>query len=69
MYANKNNEVFPTDTVGITSPSMTPLNLLYPDYVSNKKMFNCPRDKDSSTNTFSITEGVAFVPGTMKLWL
>ncbi|MDR4505201.1 MAG: hypothetical protein MRK01_10480 [Candidatus Scalindua sp.] len=39
MYANDNNETFPTGT-----DPMTDLNLLYPDYISERKSFRCPSD-------------------------
>ena len=40
MYANENNETFPTDTTG----AMASLNLLYDTYISDNKVFNCPSD-------------------------
>ncbi len=39
MYANENDEVFPTGT-----DPMTDLNLLYPDYIQERKVFRCPSD-------------------------
>ncbi len=39
MYGNDNNEAFPTGT-----DPMTDLNLLYPDYISERKSFRCPSD-------------------------
>ncbi len=39
MYGNDNDEAFPT---GATA--MTGLNLLYPDYLSERKSFRCPSD-------------------------
>ena len=42
MYANENNEQFPSST---TAPlAMQSLSLLYPDYVSDSRTFNCPSD-------------------------
>ncbi len=42
MYSNENQEVFPVST---TAPvQMTSLNLIYPDYVSERKVFKCPSD-------------------------
>ncbi|MFQ5685965.1 MAG: type II secretion system protein [Candidatus Scalindua sp.] len=40
MYANENNESFPSSTAN----AMLSLNLLYPDYVSDPRTFNCPSD-------------------------
>ena len=45
MYANENNEQFPSDTTTVpASPAMRSLNLLYDTYVSDNKFFNCPSD-------------------------
>ena len=45
MYANENNEAFPTDSAySAGSPAMRGLNLLFDTYVSNKRVFNCPSD-------------------------
>ncbi len=45
MYANENNESFPSDTAySGASPAMRGLNLLYDTYVSDNKVFNCPSD-------------------------
>jgi prepilin-type N-terminal cleavage/methylation domain-containing protein/prepilin-type processing-associated H-X9-DG protein len=42
MYSTENNEVLPVST---TAPvNMTSLNLIYPDYVSERKVFKCPSD-------------------------
>lgn len=41
MYANENNEAFPTDSTG---GAMESLILLYPNYVSDQRVFNCPSD-------------------------
>ncbi len=43
MYANDNDEAFPTG-----GTSMTALNLLFPDYISERKSFKCPSDKSVS---------------------
>jgi prepilin-type N-terminal cleavage/methylation domain-containing protein len=40
-YANENNEKFPSSTAS----AMGNLNLLYPDYISDPRVFNCPSDK------------------------
>ncbi len=37
MYTNENNETYPNNT-----DAMTSLNLLYPAYVSDRKVFKCP---------------------------
>ncbi len=39
MYSNENNETYPSSTT-----HMTALNLLYPTYVSERKVFKCPSD-------------------------
>ncbi len=39
MYSNENSEQFPNST-----DAMTSLNLLYPDYVSERKVYRCPSD-------------------------
>ena len=45
MYANENNDTFPSDTAySDESPAMRGLNLLYDTYVSDNKFFNCPSD-------------------------
>ena len=40
MYSNENNETFPT---GGTS-AMADLNVIYPTYISERKVFKCPSD-------------------------
>lgn len=40
MYANENNEQFPSSSAS----AMLSLNLLYPNYVSDPRVFNCPSD-------------------------
>ena len=40
MYINENSEQFPNNT-----DAMTSLNLLYPDYVLDRKVFKCPSDR------------------------
>jgi prepilin-type N-terminal cleavage/methylation domain-containing protein/prepilin-type processing-associated H-X9-DG protein len=59
MYANENAESFPAST---TAPvAMTSLNLLYPNYVSDPRMFNCPSDTSVTAATNAgITAGDAF---------
>ena len=59
MYADDNDDAFPTDTTG-PSPTMLSLNLLYPQYISNRGIFNCPTDQNSGTGFSTILEGVAF---------
>ncbi len=44
MYTNENNETYPNNT-----DAMTSLNLLYPTYVSDRKVFNCPSDSSFVT--------------------
>ena len=61
MYANENSDEFPSDTTYIgVSPAMKALNLIYPQYVNNKGVFNCPSDINSGANTASIAENTAF---------
>ncbi|GAX62753.1 choline dehydrogenase and related flavoproteins [Candidatus Scalindua japonica] len=50
MFANENNENFPSSTAG-SQISMRSLNLLWPDYVSDPRTFNCPSDKFVTTAT------------------
>ncbi len=60
MYADESKDVFPSDTVGVPNPAMWSLNLLYPEYVADRKIFNCPSDNNSGTINAGIVEGVAF---------
>ncbi len=48
MYSNENNETFPAGGAS----AMEDLNTLYPDYVSERKVFMCPSDNlvTSATN-------------------
>ncbi|HDY67525.1 MAG TPA: type II secretion system protein [Candidatus Scalindua sp.] len=56
MYLNENNETFPT---GATA--MTALNKLYPDYISERKVFMCPSDNlVTDVTNAGITAGDAF---------
>ncbi len=61
MYANENSEAFPVST---TAPvAMTSLKLLFPNYVSDPRMFNCPSDTSvtAATNAdMNDTTGDAF---------
>ena len=60
MYSNENQEVFPVST---TAPiNMTSLNLIYPDYVSERKVFKCPSDATfvTSDTTAGITQADGF---------
>lgn len=55
LYANENAELFPTSTT-----TMTALNLLYPLFIKEKKLFKCPSDKGVTLATNAgITQGVA----------
>ena len=57
MYSNDNDGKFPTDTAG----PMKALSLLYPKYISEKKVFRCPSDKlVTKESNASIMEGIAF---------
>jgi prepilin-type N-terminal cleavage/methylation domain-containing protein/prepilin-type processing-associated H-X9-DG protein len=57
MYANENNEQFPSSTAN----AMLSLNLLYPDYTSDPRTFNCPSDTFVTTATNAgISAGSAF---------
>ena len=51
MYANDNDEAFP-----LSGDSMTSLNLLYPDYISERKSFKCPSDNLVTVASNSIIE-------------
>ncbi len=42
MYSNENNETFPSSTA--VPAHMTALNLLYPTYISERRVFKCPSD-------------------------
>ncbi len=60
MFSNENNETFP---VSATDPiNMTSLNLIYPTYVSERRVFKCPSDATFVTvaETSSITAGDGF---------
>ena len=60
MYTNENAEALP---VTATAPvSMASLNLIYPDYVSERRVFKCPSDSTFVTvdETASISSGNAF---------
>ncbi len=46
MYSNENNETYPNNT-----DAMTSFNLLYPTYVSDRKVFKCPSDSTHVTVT------------------
>ncbi|MCP4255480.1 MAG: DUF1559 domain-containing protein [Candidatus Scalindua sp.] len=57
MYANENAEAFPVSG----TDAMLSLNLLYPDYVSDPRTFNCPSDTFVTTATNAgITAADAF---------
>jgi len=52
MYANENNEDFPSDTAySAGSPAMRGLNILYDTYISDNKVFNCPSDATVTSAT------------------
>lgn len=57
MYANENSEAFPSSTAS----AMTNLNLLFPNYISDQRVFKCPSDTfvTAATNA-AIAKGVAF---------
>ncbi len=54
MYSNENQETFPSSTT-----HMTALNLLYPNYVSERKVYKCPSD-----GHITLTANAAIVAGT-----
>ena len=58
MYTNENNEAYPNNT-----DAMTSLNLLYPSYISERRVFKCPSDSTYVTNATNaiITQGIAFL--------
>ena len=61
MYANENNEKFPSSSTS----AMESLSLLYPDYVSDSRTFNCASDTSvtNATQNESLSDmekGVAF---------
>ncbi len=58
MYSNENNETFPTGSV----LAMTDLNVLYPTYISERKVFKCPSDSTFVTpgTNAGISQGTAF---------
>ncbi len=58
MYSNENAETFPTGGAS----RMADLNVIYPDYVSERKVFRCPSDSIFVTPTTNagITQGTAF---------
>jgi len=57
MYANENNELFPSDSAYTGgSPAMRGLNLLYDTYISDNRVFNCPSD---TTVTDATNSGVS----------
>jgi len=58
MYSNENAETFPTGG----ALAMTDLNLIYPTYVSERKVFRCPSDSLFVTplSNAGITAGTAF---------
>ena len=49
MYANENSENFPSSTAAPLA--MTSLNLLFPNYVSDQRTFNCPSDTSVTATT------------------
>lgn len=61
MYSNENAETFPKDD-SAAPIAMRSLNLIYPDYVSERKVFKCPSDATFVTvdETASITAGDPF---------
>ena len=65
MYANENSEAFPTDsTYAGLSPAMHTLNLLYPNYISDQRVFKCPSDTSVTPTTQSgISNGATGAAG------
>jgi prepilin-type N-terminal cleavage/methylation domain-containing protein len=56
MYSNENNETYPSSTSNMAS-----LNLLYPNYVSERMVFKCPSDNlVTLAENSNITVGNAF---------
>jgi prepilin-type processing-associated H-X9-DG protein len=57
MYSNENSEQYPNNT-----DAMTSLNLLYPDFVSHRKVFKCPSESAFVTvaTNASITASTKF---------
>ncbi len=56
MYSNENNETYPTST-----SHMLALNLLYPTYISERKVFKCPSDGHvTMANNAGIVAGTGF---------
>lgn len=59
MYANENNEAFPSSTG--TNIAMKSLNLLFPNYVSDQRTFNCPSDTSvTAASNATVAEDSAF---------
>lgn len=54
MYANENNEDFPSSTNAVPQAdiNMESFNMLYDDYISERKVFMCPSDNlvDATSN-------------------
>ncbi len=66
MYANENNEAFPSSTVGASADiNMESLNMLYDDYISERKVFMCPSDNliDASSNATMTAPASPMVAG------
>lgn len=57
MYANENSEIFPSST----GNAMLSLNLLFPNYVSDQRTFNCPSDTSvTATTNATVAVNTAF---------
>lgn len=57
MYANENSEAFPSSTAN----AMLSLNLLFPNYISDQRVFKCPSDTSvTPTTQTNIAAATAF---------
>lgn len=57
MYANENSEAFPSST----ADAMLSLNLLFPNYISDQRVFKCPSDTSvTAVTNAGITAANAF---------
>lgn len=57
MYANENSEAFPSST----ADAMLSLNLLFPNYISDQRVFKCPSDTSvSATSNATIAAATKF---------
>lgn len=57
MYANENSEAFPSST----ADAMLSLNLLFPNYISDQRVFKCPSDTSvTATSNATIAAATKF---------